>query len=282
MIEVKNIKYSYPISLLRSKQSPRVFNNFSLTLEENKIYGLLGKNGTGKTTLLNLLAGLNWVQNGTINVDGEEIVKRQPSTLGKIFLVPEEFELPNMSLEKYVKLYRPFYPNFSEEVLQRCLRDFELDKIQDLSALSMGTKKKVYMSFALATNTKYLFMDEPTNGLDTQSKSIFRKVVAQNMTDDRTIVISTHQVHDVEQLIDHILILGTDNGSDNKVLINKSVADLTNQYTFEYRNADNTDGVIYSEPSVKGNAVIAKRSDNQEETQLNLELLLNAIKTVKL
>ena len=282
MIDVKNIQYSYPISVWRSKQSPRVFNNFFLTLEENKIYGLLGKNGTGKTTLLNLLAGLNWGQKGSIYVDGEDIEKREPSTLGKIFIVPEEFELPNMSLEKFVKLNRPFYPNFSDEVLQRCLRDFELDKIQDLAALSMGTKKKVYMSFALATNTKYLFMDEPTNGLDTQSKSIFRKVVAQNMTDDRCIVISTHQVHDVEQLIDHILILGNDNGCDNQLLMNKSVADLTNEYTFEYRSADDTDGVIYSEPSVKGNAVIAKRRGNQDETQINLELLLNAIKNVEL
>ena len=282
MIEVKNIQYSYPISVWRSKQRPRVFWNFSLTLEENKIYGLLGKNGTGKSTLLYLLAGLNAARQGKIFVDNVDVTKRETETLSKIFIVTEEFELPNISLDRYVKLNRPFYPDFSNEVLQRCLHDFELDKIDDLSSLSLGTKKKVYMSFALATNTKYLFMDEPTNGLDTQSKSIFRKVVAQNMTDDRTIVISTHQVHDVEQLIDHILILGTDNGSDNKLLINKSVADLTNQYTFEYRNADNTDGVIYSEPSVKGNAVIAKRSDNQDETQLNLELLLNAIKTVKL
>ena len=282
MIEVKNIQYSYPISFFKNKQNPRVFNNFSLTLEENKIYGLLGKNGTGKTTLLNILAGLNWGQKGSVYVDGEDIEKRQPSTIGKIFLVPEDFELPNMSLDKYVKLNRPFYSNFSDEVLQRCLHDFDLDKIQDLSALSMGTKKKVYMSFALATNTKYLFMDEPTNGLDTQSKSIFRKVMAQNMTEDRTIVISTHQVHDVEQLIDHILILGSDDGSDNKLLMNKSVAEITNEYSFEYRSADDTDGVIYSELSVKGNAVIAKRRGNQDETQLNLELLLNAIKTVQL
>ena len=124
MIEVKNISYSYPISFWRKKQSPRVFNKFFLTLEEGKIYGLLGKNGVGKSTLLYLLAGLNWGNKGSIYVDGEDIEKREPSTLGKIFLVTEEFELPNMSLQKYVKLNRPFYPDFSDEILKKMSQRF--------------------------------------------------------------------------------------------------------------------------------------------------------------
>ncbi|MBP5367610.1 MAG: ABC transporter ATP-binding protein [Bacteroidales bacterium] len=277
MIKVDKIAYSYPVKFLLRKQRPRVFWNFSLTLEENKIYGLLGKNGTGKSTLLYLLAGLNAARQGKIFVDDVDVTKRETETLSKIFIVTEEFELPNISLDRYVKLNRPFYPDFSDEVLQRCLHDFELDKIDDLSSLSLGTKKKVYMSFALATNTKYLFMDEPTNGLDLESKSIFRKVVAQNMTDDRTIVISTHQVHDVEQLLDHVLILG-----DNKLLMYKSIADISDEYVFEYRDASNMSGVIYSEPSLQGNAAIAKRNGRSAETQVNLELLYNAVNAGKL
>ena len=129
------------------------------------------------------------------------------------------------------------------------------------------------MSFALATNTKYLFMDEPTNGLDTQSKSIFRKVVAQNMTDDRTIVISTHQVHDVEQLIDHILILDR-----SHLLLDASVADICDKYVFEYRQpSEMGDDVIYAEPSLQGNAVIVPRKEGDAETQMNLELLFDAV-----
>lgn len=282
MIEVKNISYSYPISFWRKKQSPRVFNKFFLTLEEGKIYGLLGKNGVGKSTLLYLLAGLNWGNKGSIYVDGEDIEKREPSTLGKIFLVTEEFELPNMSLQKYVKLNRPFYPDFSDEILEKCLNDFEIKDIDNLSALSMGTKKKVYMSFALATNTKYLFLDEPTNGLDLESKSLFRKVIAQNMSDNRTIVISTHQVHDVEQLIDHILILGNDDGTDNKLLINKSVAELSDEYVFELRDPDEMGNVIYSENSLQGTSVIAHRTPRGTETPINLELLYNAVNKRKL
>lgn len=282
MIEIKNISFSYPIDIKLKKQRPKVFDKFFLNFKENNIYGLLGKNGMGKSTLLYLINGLNDTQSGSIYIDGDMVTHRNPVTLSKIFLVPEEFDLPEMSLKSYVKLNRAFYPDFSMEILENCLRDFELEDFGKLSGLSMGQKKKVYMSFALATNAKYLLMDEPTNGLDIPSKKQFRKVVAQNMTEDRCILISTHQVHDVEQLIDHVLILGNDNGYANNTLLNKSVADLTNEYTFEYRSADDTDGVIYSEPSVKGNAVIAKRRGNQDETQVNLELLLNAINTVKL
>ena len=138
--------------------------------------------------------------------------------------MPEEFDLPSMPLRQYVKINAPFYPRFSQEVLEACLDDFELSMDVKLNALSMGQKKKVFMAFALATNTKVLLMDEPTNGLDIPSKSQFRKVVAQYMAEDRTLIISTHQVHDVEQLLDHILIL-----SQQKLLLDASVADISAQ-----------------------------------------------------
>lgn len=277
MIQVNQIAFSYPISLKLKKQRPIVFCNLSLKFEENKIYGLLGKNGTGKTTMLNLLAGLNNVGHGSILIDGEQISQRNPITLGKFFLIQEEFELPGMSLDKFVKITRPFYPDFSEEILQKCLRDFEIEDLDDLSAMSMGTKKKVYISFALATNTKYLFMDEPTNGLDITSKSQFRKVLANNMNDNRTIIIATHQIHDVEQLLDHIIIFG-----DKGKLMDKSVAEITDKYSFQFRLSDKTEDVIYSEPSMQGNAVITDRKEGDDETQINLELLFNAVNSGKI
>jgi ABC-2 type transport system ATP-binding protein len=141
----------------------------------------------------------------------------------------------------------------------------------------MGQKKKVFMSFALAANTKLLLMDEPTNGLDIPSKSQFRKVVSQYMTEDRTLIISTHQVHDVESLLDHILIL-----SPQKLLLNASVADIQDKYTFEYRTPSEMDDVLYAEPSLQGNAVIAPRKADSPETQVNLELLFNAVTQGKL
>ena len=265
MINVQNISFKY------KGQKALVFDGFSLQLEENRIYGLLGKNGTGKSTLLYLLSGLLRPTKGSVCCDSVATYKRTPEMLRDLFLVTEEFEMPSIRLSEYVKLYRPFYPNFSAEVLNNCLRDFELEGDIRLNELSMGQKKKAYMSFAMATNTKYLLMDEPTNGLDIPSKSQFRKVVAQNMTEDRTVMISTHQVHDVEQMLDHIVML-----DQRSVLLNASMQDIQDQYTFEYRTPQQMDdSVLYAEPTLQGNAVICRRQEGDAETQVNLELLFN-------
>ena len=271
MIEVKNVSFKY------AGQKNLVFDDFSFTLKENNIYGLLGKNGTGKSTLLYLISGLLRPKKGTVNVDGVDAYKRQPEMLQELFIVPEEFDLPAMSLEQYVKINEPFYPNFSREVLEACLKDFDLTTDLKLNALSMGQKKKVFMSFALAAGTKLLLMDEPTNGLDIPSKSQFRKVVAQYMSEERTLIISTHQVHDVEALLDHILIL-----NQQQLLLDASVSEIMEKYTFEYRMPDQMDDALYAEPSLQGNAVIAPRKADSAETQINLELLFNAVNEGKI
>ena len=265
MISVQNISFHY--KGLRAL----VFDGFSLQLEENRIYGLLGKNGTGKSTLLYLLSGLLRPTKGCVYCDGIVTYERRPEILQDIFLVTEEFEMPTIRLSEYVRLYRPFYPNFSEEILQGCLADFELPADVRLGELSMGQRKKAYIAFAMATNTKYLLMDEPTNGLDIPSKSQFRKVIAQHMTEDRTVVISTHQVHDVEQMLDHIVIL-----DQRSVLLNASMQDIQDQYCFTYRSPQQMDdSVLYAEPTLQGNAVITRRQEGDAETQVNLELLFN-------
>ena len=249
MIEVNNISFKY------AGGKNLVFDDFSLELKQDNIYGLLGKNGTGKSTLLYLIAGLLRPKKGTVSFDGVETKLRRPETLQDIFIVPL----------------------FSTTVLEGCLKDFELSSDLKLNALSMGQKKKVFMAFALATNTRVLLMDEPTNGLDIPSKSQFRKVVTQYMTGDRTLIISTHQVHDVESLLDHILIL-----SPQKLLLNASVADIQEKFTFEYRTPAEMDDVLYAEPSLQGNAVIAPRKEDSAETQVNLELLFNAVNEGKI
>ncbi|MCI7089961.1 MAG: ABC transporter ATP-binding protein [Prevotella sp.] len=272
MIEVNNISFRYPGT------KHNVFSNFNMSLEANNIYGLLGKNGTGKSTLLYLISGLLRPANGEVKVDGRLATDRLSEMLKDMFIVPEEFNLPAVTLDTYVKINKPFYPNFSQEVLESCLKDFELPQTLKLNELSMGQKKKVYMSFALAAGTKYLFMDEPTNGLDIPSKTQFRRVIANNMSDERTLIISTHQVHDVETLLDHILIL-----SESEMLLNSSVSNICEHFSFEYRQPQEMDDtVIYAEPTLQGNAVIAKREENDDETQMNLELLFNAVATGKI
>ena len=211
MISIKNVRFGY-----NSRQV--VLDDFSLEFTQGGIYGLLGKNGTGKSTLLYLMMGLLRPQKGSVVIDGVCTSLRSPEVMSEVFLVPEEYDLPPISLRKYVEVIKPFYPRFSNELLEQCLANFDMTTDIDLGSLSMGQKKKVYMSVALAANTRYLLMDEPTNGLDILSKSQFRKAVIEGMSDDKTIIISTHQVHDVELLLDHVCII-----ERNRVLLNEPI-----------------------------------------------------------
>ena len=207
MIDISNVTFEY------CKGKP-VLKDFSLSFPQGGVYGLLGKNGTGKSTLLYLISGLLRPRHGEVRVDGMLSANRQPEMLREIFLVPEEYDLPSVSLKSYTRALKSFYPRFSDELLRKCIEVFDLEMDMQLGTLSMGQKKKVYMCVALATGTRVLLMDEPTNGLDILSKSQFRKVVVQGMEEDKTVLVSTHQVHDVERLLDHVTII---NG--NQVLL---------------------------------------------------------------
>ena len=266
MLEVKNLSFSY------GRRQAMVLEDFSLTLQKGSVYGLLGKNGTGKSTLLYLMSGLLRPQQGNVLYKGVEVVKRYPATLQDMFLVPEEFTLPNVSMKQYVKLNAPFYPKFSEEILRACLRDFDMNEDIHLGELSMGQKKKTFMCFALATNTSLLLMDEPTNGLDIPSKSQFRKVIASGMTEDKTIIISTHQVRDIDSLLDHVVVM-----DGTKILLDASVSTICEKLCFaELGMNEPTDGALYVQPSVQGNSVILP-NEYGGESKMNLEILFNAM-----
>ena len=221
MLQIQNVTYGY-------NAMHNVLENFSLQYDEPGIYGLLGKNGTGKSTLLYLIMGLLRPKQGEITFNGVNTQNRLPETLQEMFIVPEEYNLPSIPLPAYLKVLRPFYPNFDEQLMVKLLEMFDMLHVNgatldengipkiNLGALSMGQKKKVYMCIALAARTKLLLMDEPTNGLDIPSKSQFRKVVAHGMRDDQIVVISTQQVRDVETLLDHVTII-----EQNAVLLNE-------------------------------------------------------------
>lgn len=267
MIDIKGIDFNY------GRGMRPVLEDFSLSLEEGHIYGLLGMNGTGKSTLLYIICGLLRQQRGSVTIDGVDIRERRPEMLGDMFLVPEEFELPRMKLKKYIKLNAPFYPNFSQETLEKSLSDFGMDTDINIGELSMGQKKKAFISFALATNTRYLFMDEPTNGLDIPAKSQFRKIVSRHATDDRTVIISTHQVRDIDMLLDHILIM-----EGTKIILDKSVADICSALRFEERPMGKSiQDAIFAQASIAGHSVIVRNNGEDEGTPLNLELLFNAV-----
>lgn len=266
MLQVENISFSYR----RGKKD--VLDDFSLSLEKGRVYGLLGKNGAGKSTLLYLMSGLLTPKHGKVIYHDVDVRRRLPITLQDMFLVPEEFELPAISLVSYVELNSPFYPRFSKEDMMRYLHFFEMEQDINLGALSMGQKKKVFMSFALATNTALLLMDEPTNGLDIPGKSQFRKFIASGMSDDKTIVVSTHQVRDIDKILDHVLIM------DNKhVMLDASTTDICRKLLFvESDNRELAQKALYALPSVQGNYLMLPNADG-EESEINLELLFGAV-----
>ena len=265
MMNVNQVSFGY------GRKKAKVLDGFSMNLEKGSVYGLLGKNGTGKSTLLYLMAGLLRPQSGHILYKGVEVTKRYPETLQDMFLVPEEFSLPNVSLKQYVQLNAPFYPRFSDELLKTCLRDFDMSEDIHLGELSMGQKKKAFMCFALATNTSLLLMDEPSNGLDIPSKSQFRKVIASGMTDDKAVIISTHQVRDIDSLLDHVLIM-----DGSRLLLNESVASICDRLYFAEQGMNEpTEDALYVQPSVQGNSVILPNTYH-EDSKLNLEVLFNA------
>ena len=264
MLQINNISFGY------NKKRGNLFSDFSLNLEAGNVYGLLGKNGAGKSTLIYLMTGLLTPQAGTVTMDGENVRHRLPKTMSDIFLVPEEFDLPRLTLKQYVKINAPFYPHFSMEDMQRYLDIFEMggDMKVKLHSLSMGQKKKVFMAFAFATNTRALIMDEPTNGLDIPSKSQFRKLVSTGMTDEKMMLISTHQVRDISDILDHVVII-----DQSKVLLNAGFADVMSKVAF--RPLRDGDQPIFVLQSPFG-PLAAVPADAGEETAVDLEMLFNA------
>lgn len=262
MLQITNLSFAY------RKSQRELFRDFSLDLQPGNVYGLLGKNGAGKSTLIYLMTGLLTPASGQVTLDGIDVRRRLPQTLNNMFLVPEEFDLPHTTLSQFVKINAPFYPNFSVEDMNRYLDIFEMEHDCKLQSLSMGQKKKVFMSFALATNTRVLIMDEPTNGLDIPSKSQWRKIIASGMTDDKMMLVSTHQVRDIEQVLDHVLII-----DQSQVLLNVSLGEVASRLAF--RPMREGDQPLLAQTGVMGTLVVTPVLDG-EETQVDLEMLFNA------
>ena len=264
MLQINNISFGY------NKKRGNLFSDFSLNLEAGNVYGLLGTNGAGKSTLIYLMTGLLTPQSGEALMDGVNVRERLPKTMSDLFLVPEEFDLPRLSIKQYVSINAPFYPNFSMEDMQRYLEIFEMSDYIDVNmhSMSMGQKKKVFMAFAFATNTRVLIMDEPTNGLDIPSKSQFRKLVTTGMSDDRMMLISTHQVRDISDILDHVVII-----DNSKVLLNASFADVTSKLAFRPLRAGDEPLFVVQSPF---GPLAAVRAESGEETVVDLEMLFNA------
>ena len=265
MIQLRDVSFGY------GRGKP-LYEGLNLTLSPGSIYGLLGPNGAGKSTLLRLLSGLLYPKAGQIRVNTYIPGQRYPAFLEDLFLLPEEIYVPAVRIREFVMSNAPFYPRFDTAQMVGYLREFGLTDDQKLSELSYGQKKKVLIGFGLATNTAVLLMDEPTNGLDIPSKSQFRRLVAGAVDERRTVVISTHQVRDLETLIDPVVIL-----SERGIALNASVEAITTRLWFGLvPELDKHQPILYSERAVGGYAVVAENRTG-ESSRLDLERLFNVV-----
>jgi ABC-2 type transport system ATP-binding protein len=264
MINISNLSFGY-------KKKQPLFQELNLELKSGSIYGLFGMNGAGKTTLLKHIAGLLFAKEGNCEIFGKDVRKRLPEILANIYVIPEEFVLPQVKISTFVDLHAPFYPRFDQGLLNRYLDEFEISNGKKLTAYSYGQKKKFLIAFGLATQTSVLLMDEPTNGLDIPSKSQFRRTLASATTEDQCIVISTHQVRDLASIIDHVIIL--DNG---KIIFHHNITRISEKLAFvKVKDEAAEKEVLYSEEVLGGKSAI--KTSSGHDTAIDLELLFNGV-----
>lgn len=267
MIQVNNLSFAY------HRKKPALFDGLNLELAPGTICGILGKNGAGKTTLLRLVSGLLFPKAGSTSIMDNEAKERKVSILENLFYVQEEYILPDISMRRYVDLNHGFYPNWDGEKFRRIINDFELPENGKLKELSFGQKKKFLVAFALATGCKILILDEPTNGLDIPSKIVFRKVVSASLNEDQCVLISTHQVKDVANLLDRIIVV-----EGGRVIFNKDIYEISSAYNFDFHQGTALpDSYLYAEQIPGGHLVITSANGQQSKTEIDIEVLFNAI-----
>jgi ABC-2 type transport system ATP-binding protein len=265
MIQFNNLSFGYSSKKL-------LYKNLSLSIESGSIYGLLGKNGAGKSTLLKNMVGTLFPVEGNVMINGMNPQSRKPSFLQTIYYIAEDVYVPSLTIKQYQNLFAPFYPLFNEENFYRYLQELEVSVDGKLNKLSFGQQKKFVIAFALACNTRVLLMDEPTNGLDIPSKAQFRKLIASVMNDDRIIFISTHQIRDLENMIDKVMIV-----DDGNLLLHSSITDIAERLCFKTVSEIPAGvKVLYSEKMLRGISVIMENL-NGEDSALNLEHLFNGV-----
>lgn len=262
MIEMKNISFKY------GKKD--LFCNLSLKLKPGNIYGLLGKNGAGKTTLLKIMAGLIYCDSGDCRFEKVDVAQRSAEYLENMFFLPEEFYLPPVKGRIFVKIRSPLYPLFNHDKFEEYIKEFDLDLDKSLNTLSFGQKKKFLLSFGLATETSLMIMDEPTNGLDIPSKTKLRDIISRAIESHKTFLISTHQVRDVEKLINPVIIIDC-----GKIIFHQNVLRISEVLDISVNDELNGDE-IFSQKSPDGYQVV-KINDGSSYGRIDLEVLFNSV-----
>lgn len=267
MLKLSNVEFAYTKNNI-------LYSNLNLEIKSGHVYGLLGCNGSGKSTLLQLFSGVVFATKGSVVFRGNSIAERNVQSLQEIFLLADESsEHSSLSGYAYLNVYKRFYPFFNIDTFYSIAKDFAVPLDVKLSSLSEGMYKKYKIAFALATNCKLILLDEPTNGLDIPSKVIFKRIIAKFTNLESTIIISSHQLHDIENIIDNIIII--DNGN---ILLNQSLEQIEKELLFINGMVEQDADILYSTSTVNGMSHIIRRNSNEQyASNVMLELLFQFV-----
>ena len=206
-------------NLSKNYGSVKALDNLTLKIESGKIVGLLGPNGHGKTTLIKTLSGLLSKDKGKVLIDGKRI---GVGTKKIVSYLPERSYLsPEMKIKEVVSFFQEFYEDFDAKKADAMLGELSLDKESKLKSLSKGNREKVQLIMVMSRKAKLYLLDEPMGGVDPAARDYILKTIISTYSEDATVIISTHLIQDVEQILDEVVFL-----KEGKVMLHSDVDEL--------------------------------------------------------
>lgn len=263
MLILDDIQYKYRMALTPALQgvSARIGTGIRL---------LVGENGAGKTTLLHVIAGLLRPDSGVCSRDGVDVRSGDIKDMGHIFFLAENMYFPAKSIRSFAKYHSPFYPNFSEEIFEDNLLAFNLTGNEKMRDMSLGNRKKAQLAYALALGVEVLLLDEPTNALDIQSKEKLRSMMASQVREDQTIIVSTHTISELETLFDGFIAL-----SHGRLLLSADADDIAERLLF-IKTSYPDPSALYFKPEL-GHFRSIFPADPGNTSSIDWQLLYNAL-----
>ena len=268
-----------------------VLNGVDLTIEEGKIYGLIGRNGVGKTTLLSIMTAQNPANEGTVQYDGEQVWENRKA-LDHLCFSRELNALttlgPNtQKIKEYFKIASIYYPNWDQAYAEELMKQFGIDPKKRISKLSKGMLSMVTIIIALASKAEITILDEPVAGLDVVAREQFYKLLLDEYNETgRTFIVSTHIIEEAADLFEEVIIV-----NDGKILLKENTVDLVERAYHVSGSSEEVDKLIarYEAHQVekigrsKGATILVKKgeeltaNDNLTVTQMSLQNLFVAL-----
>ena len=257
-------------NLTKNYGKKTVLENLNLTLESGKIYGLIGRNGAGKTTMLSIMSNQNPATDGKVTLDGENIWENRKALdricFSRELNITQENGLAAYTIKKYLDVAASYYVNWDKEMAKNLVEKFELKPKQKLGKLSKGMLSMVTIIVAMASKAEFTFLDEPVAGLDVVARELFYKLLLNEYTETgRTFVISTHIIEEAADVMEEVIII-----NKGKIIRHANTQELVDSARYVTGLVDQVDGAVsgleqhHAEKMGRSKGVTVLLQDGQE------------------